>query len=108
MQSQACLDYAETKLFLCKKIFLYFCLFFSFFLYTPRRGMKRTKLFFYDYFEKLLQIYIKSEYISPSNKEFSFFIGGKIGKKSQSMVIMPWDSFLSTYNCHIIDHSFMN
>ena len=29
-----------------KKIFIYFCLFFLFFLYTPRRGTKRTKLFF--------------------------------------------------------------
>ena len=33
-----------------KKKFLYiFAYFFLFFLSTPRRGIKRTKLFFYDY-----------------------------------------------------------
>ncbi len=33
-----------------EKNFLYiFAYFFLFFLYTPRRGMNRTKLFFYDY-----------------------------------------------------------
>ena len=56
-QSQACLGYAETRSsFYVKtnknkeKNFLYiFAYFFLFFLYTPRRGMNRTKLFFYDY-----------------------------------------------------------
>ena len=54
MQSQVCLGYAETKLFLCKKIFIYFCLFFSIFSLHAPKGHKTYQVIILRLLKRLL------------------------------------------------------
>ena len=41
--------YVKTNKNMKKIFYIFLPIFFLFFLSTPRRGIKRTKLFFYDY-----------------------------------------------------------